>query len=167
MSTFTVKSVMPTGKNHATYGTEFYVQFNETEAAFPLWFKSQPDIGTAIEGDIVAGKFKKVKKEYTPQAEAPAGAPAAKPAWKDNSDGMRQGMCFNNAANYVATLEFTKALTNQEWAELTFSYAQSLYRLGDLNQAPEGSQAAPADEVPTTVAGVFGPGAEVVKPSGN
>lgn len=172
MSTFTVKSVMPTGKNHQTYGIEFYVQFNETPEAFPLWFKSQPEIGTTIDGEINGGKFKKIKKEYNPQdtTDRPVGtptAPSAKPAWKDNSDGMRQGMCFNNAANYVATLEFTKALTNQEWAELTFSYAQSLYRLGDLNQAPEGSQAAPADDVPTTVAGVFGPGVEVLEPNAN
>lgn len=166
MSTFTVKSVMPTGKNHATYGTEFYVQFNETEQAFPLWFKSQPDVGTTVDGEIVAGKFKKIKKEYTPQAEgAPtSAAPAAKPAWKDNSDGMRQGMCFNNAANYVATLEFEKALTDSEWATTVFAYAQALYRMGDLTQAPAGSQPAPAEEVPTTVAGVFGPGAEVVQP---
>jgi hypothetical protein len=111
MSTFTVKSVMSTGKTHATYGTEFYVQFNEVEQAFPLWFKSAPEIGTAIDGEINGGKFKKIKKEYTPNTEAPAastqgGASSspAKPAYKDNSDGMRQGMCFNNAANYVATL---------------------------------------------------------------
>lgn len=155
---------MPTGKNHQTYGIEFYVQFNETPEAFPLWFKSQPDIGTAIDGEIVAGKFKKIKKEYTPQAEAPAGTPAqAKAPWKDNSDGQRQGMCLNNAANYVATLEFPSALTDVEWAQTVFAYGQALYRLGDLTQAPVGSQAAPADDVPTTVAGVFGPGTEVIQ----
>ena len=163
--TYTVKSVMPTGKNHATYGIEFYVQFNETEQAFPLWFKTQPEVGSTVDGEIVAGKFKKIKKEYTPQAEAAPGAPAAaKPAWKDNSDGMRQGMCFNNAANYVATLEFPQALTDAEWAQTVFAYAQALYRMGDLTQPPVATQL-PAEEVPTTVAGVFGPGAEVVKPS--
>ena len=162
MSTFTVKSVMPTGKNHATYGVEFYVQFNETEQAFPLWFKEAPEIGKTIDGEINGGKFKKIKKEYTPQAEAAPstpGGPSSKPAWKDNSDGMRQGMCFNNAANYVATLEFKSALTDVEWATTVFSYAQALYRRGDLTQAPEASQ-----DVPTTVAGVFGAGAEVVTP---
>lgn len=161
MSTFTVKSVMPTGKQHNTYGVEFYVQFNEVEQAFPLWFKSAPEVGTTIDGEISNGKFKKIKKEYTPQAETPASTPAAKPAWKDNSDGMRQGMCFNNAANYVATLEFPKALTDAEWAQTVFSYAQALYRMGDLTQAPEGTQ-----EVPASVAAVFG-GAEVVKPNAN
>ena len=67
MSTYTVKSVMPTGKNHATYGVEFYVQFEETEQAFPLWFKEAPDVGKTIDGEIKAGKFKKIKKEYTPE----------------------------------------------------------------------------------------------------
>jgi hypothetical protein len=159
MSTFTVKSVMPTGKTHATYGTEFYVQFNEVEQAFPLWFKSAPEIGTTVDGEINGGKFKKIKKEYTPEAPATtsSAAPAARTPYKDNSDGMRQGMCINNAANYVNSLEFPKALTDVEWATTVFSYANALYRLGDLTKAQEGSQ------VPTTVAGVFG-GGEVVTP---
>lgn len=151
---------MSTGKTHATYGTEFYVQFNEVEQAFPLWFKSAPEIGTAIDGEINGGKFKKIKKEYTSEATpstpgSPSSSPA-KPAYKDNSDGMRQGMCFNNAANYVATLEFKTALTDAEWATTVFAYAQALYLKGDLNKAPEGSQ-----EVPATVAAVFGGGATV------
>lgn len=161
MSTFTVKSVMPTGKTHSTYGTEFYVQFNEVEQAFPLWFKTAPEVGTAVDGEINGGKFKKIKKEYTAE-DKPAPTAGGKPAYKDNSDGMRQGMCFNNAANYVATLEFPKALTDAEWSTTVFAYAQALYRLGDLNKpdSPEnGSQ-----EVPETVAAVFGGGAKPVTP---
>ena len=163
MSTFTVKSVMPTGKNHATYGVEFYVQFEEVEQAFPLWFKEAPEVGKTIDGEINGGKFKKIKKEFTPQAEAaPSTQGGAKssprPPYKDNSDGMRQGMCINNAANYVNGLEFENALTDAEWAKTVFSYANALYRLGDLTKAQEGSQ-----DVPTTVAGVFGPDATVVK----
>lgn len=160
MATFTVKSVMPTGKNHATYGVEFYVQFNESEQAFPLWFKQAPEIGSTVDGEINGGKFKKIKKEYTPNTEAQPvstpGGPSSKPAWKDNSDGMRQGMCINNASNYVATLEFKTALTDAEWATTVFSYAQALYRLGDLTKAPEASQ-----DVPASVAAVFS-GAEPV-----
>jgi hypothetical protein len=145
MSTFTVKSVMPTGKTHATYGTEFYVQFNEVEQAFPLWFKSAPEIGTPVGGEINGGKFKKVKKEYTPEAtpSTPGGASSSAPRapYKDNSDGMRQGMCINNAANYVNSLDFPKGpLTDAEWAQTVFSYANALYRLGDLTKAQEGSQ---------------------------
>lgn len=141
---YTVKSVMATGKSDPKFGTEFYVQFNETEQAFPLWYKNAPAVGFEQEGDIVAGKFKKVKKEWNPNGpsqQGTASAPTApKKAWNDNSDGMRQGMCFNNAANYVSTLEFKAALTDKEWATTVFSYAQALYLMGDLNQAPEGSQ---------------------------
>jgi hypothetical protein len=164
MSTFTIKSVMPTGKNSPTYGTEFYVQFVESEQAFPLWFKNAPEVGTPIEGEINGSKFKKIKKEYTAPEKRSGettsiGSEIAKrPPYKDNSDGMRQGMCINNAANYVNSLEFEKALTDSEWATTVFSYANALYRLGDLTKEPEGS-----DDVPTTVAGVFGPGAKVVK----
>ena len=142
---YTVKSTMPTGKKNEKFGEEFYVQFEETEQAFPLWFKSRPDAGKEIEGDIVDGKFKKVKKEWNPNPTSStkeSGSPTTKPAWKDNSDGMRQGMCFNNAANYVNTLEFKTALTDVEWADTVFGYAQALYRKGDLNVAPEASQAA-------------------------
>lgn len=145
MSKYTIKSVMPTGKNHATYGTEFYVQFNEVEQAFPLWFKTPPEVGSEVEGDIADGKFKKAKKEWKPSNEggssaSQGGSSHSRAPYKDNSDGMRQGMCINNAANYVNSLEFPKALTDSEWATTVFSYANALYRLGDLTKAPEGSQ---------------------------
>lgn len=167
MSTFTVKSTMPTGKNHATYGVEFYVQFNETEQAFPLWFKQAPEVGSTVDGDIVDGKFKKIKKEYTPQAQNSASSDkGSKPAYKDNSDGMRQGMCFNNAANFVGTLVFEKTLTDREWADTVFAYAQALYRKGDLNVAPEGSQEEAVDSF-ETVKEAFGGGEKVVPPRAN
>lgn len=162
---------MPTGKKHKDYGTEFYVQFNETEQAFPLWFKEAPAVGKEIEGDITNGKFKKIRKEWNPNA-APEGdgktpAPARIP-YKDNSDGMRQGMCFNNAANFVNTLVFEKTLTDREWADLVFAYAQALYIKGDLNVAPEGSQAAaPENDPVATVKEVFGGGTKLVTPRGN
>lgn len=165
--TYTVKSVMPTGKNHDTYGVEFYVQFNEVEQAFPLWFKQAPEVGTTIDGEINGGKFKKARKEWKPEnssggaSSESAPVRSGKPAWKDNSDGMRQGMCFNNAANYVATLEFPKALTDSEWATTVFSYAQALYRMGDLQQAPEGAQETPKEEALENVQAVFG-GAQAV-----
>lgn len=142
----TVKSTMPTGKEDPKFGKEFYVQFNENEQAFPLWFKEAPAIGKEIDGEVVGGKFKKIKKEWTPNAgggNATQGAAPAqsKPVYKDNSDGMRQGMCINNAANYVNSIEFRgedgnlRALTDREWSETVHSYATALYRLGDLTQA--------------------------------
>jgi hypothetical protein len=136
---YTVKSVMPTGKTHDMYGIEFYVQFEEDEKAYPLWFKTPPEIGFQQEGEVVGGKFKKFKKEYNPQT-ADSSKPAGKSTYKDNSDGMRQGMCMNNAANYVATLEFPKALTDTEWAKLVYGYANALYVLGDLKVVSEASE---------------------------
>jgi hypothetical protein len=170
MSTFTVKSTMPTGKANEKFGKEFYVQFDETEQAFPLWFKEAPEVGKQIEGEITNGKFKKIRKEWKPQDDAggssPSGGSQPRTPYKDNSDGMRQGMCFNNAANFVNTLVFEKTLTDREWADLTFAYAQALYRKGDLNVTPEGSQEEANDPV-ATVKEVFGGGTKLVTPRGN
>jgi hypothetical protein len=166
MSTFTVKSTMPTGKSDEKFGSEFYVQFNENEQAFPLWFKKQPEVGQEIEGDVVNGKFKKAKKEWKPQENAGGGnaTPAVGRApYKDNSDGQRQGMCINNAANYVNTLEFKQALTDTEWATTVFAYAQALYRLGDLSKSeiPQNGSEEQVDQTPLeNVQAVFGGGAK-------
>ena len=170
MSTFTVKSTMPTGKANEKFGKEFYVQFNETEQAFPLWFKEAPAVGKEIDGEIKDGKFKKIRKEWNPNASNDGDktpAPARTP-YKDNSDGMRQGMCFNNAANFVNTLVFEKTLTDREWADLTFAYAQALYLKGDLNVPVEGSQEEVVEKDPVeTVKEVFGGGTKLVTPRGN
>jgi hypothetical protein len=168
MSTFTVKSTMPTGKANEKFGKEFYVQFDESEQAFPLWFKEAPAVGKEIDGEIKDGKFKKIRKEWNPNASNDGDktpAPARIP-YKDNSDGMRQGMCFNNAANFVNTLVFEKTLTDREWADLTFAYAQALYLKGDLNVPVEGSQEEAKDPI-ETVKEVFGGGTKLVTPRGN
>ena len=173
MSTFTVKSTMPTGKANKKFGKEFYVQFNETEQAFPLWFKEAPAVGKEIDGEITNGKFKKIRKEWKPQEDGgnsqSGGSPApSRPVYKDNSDGMRQGMCFNNAANFVNTLVFEKTLTDREWADLVFAYAQALYIKGDLNVPVEGSQEeATEKDAVATVKEVFGGGTKLVTPRGN
>lgn len=152
--TYTVKSTMPTGKTNEKFGSEYYVQFNETEQTFPLWFKTAPDIGKEIEGEIVEGKFKKVKKEWKPGegksgSNSQNGGSQSRGQYKDNSDGMRQGMCFNNAANFVNNQVFDKIPTAQEWADTVFGYAQALYRKGDLMQPAEDLQEA------EDLAGVF------------
>ena len=169
MSTYTIKSIMPTGKESAQFGKEFYIQFNEMSDTPSFWFKKEPQVGGSLDLEQVNGKWKKVKKEWNPnqqsQSPATAQAGASKPAYKDNSDGMRQGMCFNNAAAYVNTLEFVNgALTNAEWAQLVFDYAQALYRLGDLNTPQEGSQQASAFD---NTAQLFGGGEKVVQPRAN
>jgi len=164
---------MPTGKANKKFGKEFYVQFNETEQAFPLWFKEAPAVGKEIDGEITNGKFKKIRKEWKPQEDGgnsqSGGSPApSRPVYKDNSDGMRQGMCFNNAANFVNTLVFEKTLTDREWADLVFAYAQALYIKGDLNVPVEGSQEeATEKDAVATVKEVFGGGTKLVTPRGN
>lgn len=157
---YTIKAAMKTGNSHPTYGTEYYLQFEETEATPTAWFKKDPETGSKLEGSIDNNRFKKVKKEWKPSSssqsssESSTASPSysrSKSTYKDNSDGMRQGMCFNNAANYVNTLEFKQALTDTEWADLVFNYAKALYLMGDLNQEDEHNQ-----EVASTVEEVFG-----------
>lgn len=54
--------------------------------------------------------------------------------YKDNSDGMRQGMCFNNATLFVNMMvaEEKSKPSPEEWAQLVFAHAQALYLMGDL-----------------------------------
>ena len=136
MAEYKVESSMPTGKSNPQFGSEYYVKFYESEASFALWFKAQPVEGQIVNGDIEGTKFKKEKKEWNPNGgSSPAttqSAPAAtKPAWKDNSDGMRQGMCFNNAANYVNAVA-SEPVEAQVWADTVYKYANALYLKGDL-----------------------------------
>lgn len=59
---------------------------------------------------------------------------SSKPAYKDNSDGQRQGMCFNNAANYVNIMHKEGLLDAEAWASRVHTYANALYKLGDLGR---------------------------------
>lgn len=133
MSEFTIESVMKTGKSSPQFGSEYYVKFHESEASFPLWFKSDPQQGQIVNGDIEGSKFKKEKKEWngTPTATTPSAPAATRPAYKDNSDGQRQGMCINNAANYVNAVA-SEAVDAKTWAKTVHNFANELYALGDL-----------------------------------
>lgn len=157
---YTVRQATATGKVDPKFGTEYIVHFNEDEREVKMSRQKPVEVGQEENGTIVNSKYGAYFKKdpFVPQAPAspasdstpqPTGAPARSYVpRKDNSDGMRQGMCINNAANYVNSLEFPKALTDREWAELVHSYATALYVLGDLKEA---------DEItPATVAGVFG-----------
>ena len=138
MGTYTVENVMPTGKVDAKYGTEYMVKYKEDDRVVKVSRKVKPEVGATENGEINETKygayFKKDAVDFKPQAKG------EKREWKDNSDGMRQGMCFNNATAYVNTLEFPQALTDREWADIVFSYAKALYEKGDLTGAPLGSQ---------------------------
>ena len=130
---YTIETVMKTGETSQTFGSEYYVKFAENEGTYKLWFKKDPTAGQQIEGTINGSKFAKAKKAYTP----PAAKPAAKSySRKDNSDGQRQGMCLNNAANYVN--EHSHELVAADlWAKTVWTYANALYLLGDLGVQKE------------------------------
>ena len=166
---YTIQTAIPTGKTDQMYGTEFHVKFAENEGTFKLWYKSPPTEGQVQEGDIDGWKFKKAKKEWSgnqsqtdsPRAETQS-APFVKKVWKDNSDGMRQGMCFNNASNYVEAIS-PEPLAPADWARAVKAYAQALYLLGDL-AAEEETVVPPAEQVtevtvaeaPKSVQDIFG-----------
>ena len=172
---YTIQTVIPTGKSDPMYGTEFHVKFAENEGTFKLWYKTPPTEGQVQEGDIDGWKFKKAKKEWDGNSSGGASSASAsaptKPAYqprvyKDNSDGMRQGMCFNNAATYVlavAPVLDKEPLNPTDWARAVKAYAQALYLLGDL-AAEEETVVPPAEQVtevtvaeaPKSVQDIFG-----------
>lgn len=148
---YTVDKAMPTGEDHPKFGTEYVVKFNESEQSFKLWYQSEPQPGKVQWGTINGTKFKKERK---PEDTSAPQSFSKKSTYKDNSDGQRQGMCVNNAANYVnaAALDSGQPVDAKTWAKMVHQYATALYRLGDLKQAEvEGEVAKDVD-----VASVFG-----------
>lgn len=142
MSTYIIKQVKPTGKADTGYGVPYYVQFEEDDRIVYAQKKSEPQAGDKWDGEIVSDKYNDWKFKKAPfvpgqTVQNTAGNATtksyAKPAYKDNSDGMRQGMCINNAANYVNQLgEFS----DSEWATKVHAFATALYLLGDLKAQP-------------------------------
>ena len=96
--------------------------------------KRSPD--AIKEGDIVSGTIQD-KPDFEAdgfKAESKFGggySGGGKPAYKDNSDGQRQGMCFNNATSYVNSTVDSN-LSPAAWARQVYDYANALYALGDL-----------------------------------
>jgi hypothetical protein len=130
VETYTVQNAMKSGKKSDTYGEEYYVKFVESEQTFPLWFKKDPT-GQKINGEINGSKFKKDKTP--PPDEKPTSSPSNRGRY--DSDGQRQGMCVNNAANYVNE-HSSDIVAPKVWAKTVHEYATELYLLGDLGQAP-------------------------------
>lgn len=132
--TYTIKAALPSGKDDPKYGKEYIVQVEEDSRTFKVNRKDEPKVGDTLDGEIVDGKYGAYFKKSalgTPYPVKGGGKPY-------DSDGQRQGMCINNAAAYVNTMEFLGPdgkpgpLTDKEWAETVHSYAQALYRIGDL-----------------------------------
>lgn len=154
---YTIATAMPTGKNSPTYGVEYYIKFAESEETFKLWYKTPPTEGQVQEGEIDGWKFKKVKKEFisneTKTGEKPKRTYGA--VEKDKQDGMRQGMCFNNAAAYVNS-QTADPQVAEVWANTVWQYARALYVLGDLLVEEIPAVETPLEEAPKTVQDVFG-----------
>lgn len=126
---YTIEQVMETGETHETYGKEYHVKV-QTGETFKKWSTKPLSPGDSLEGEIVDGKFK--KKPY----EAPAYSGPKKTygaVQAEKSDGMRQGMCFNNATLYVNSQFLNKELSETEWADKVWDYANALYAKGDLD----------------------------------
>lgn len=129
--------------HNVTYSVKF-----TTEADSVLW-KVQPTTvvqpGTKVFGRIetlTSQRGKPYRKFTREQQDQQPGTGYSKPAGSfqkgGNSDGMRQGMCINNASAYVnATTGEEKFVNPTEWAKAVFAYANALYALGDLGQKQE------------------------------
>jgi hypothetical protein len=128
--TYTISTILPAGETHEMYGTKYVVKFAEDAQTYELWFKKQPDVGSTLEGTIEGGKFKKEKKAWDGGAKQPYKKPFGA-VQADKNDGQRQGMCINNAAQFVLA-KSEKTLTPSEWADAVFKYATALYSKGDM-----------------------------------
>jgi len=100
---------------------------------------TKPQEGRSYYGEITeqtskAGKpywrFYKKQRQDAPQN-------AAGTAWKDTSDGQRQGMCMNNAAAYINLRNANEDMPAKDWAAMVHEFAKALYELGGLENTPE------------------------------
>lgn len=162
MSKYTVKQVKPTGKVDEKFGTEYHVQFNEDDRVVKVSRKTEVTVGQEFDGEIkdnsYGAYFKSAPRDFTATAgsAAPAGTRRAPFVRKDNSDGMRQGMCINNAANFVNALSFAD-MTADAWATMVYDYANALYAKGDLTgEVADQAAEQQAEDFKKSVEDVFG-----------
>lgn len=137
---YTVKAVANTGTVDPKYGTKYLVQFNEYQGDVSVSRKDAINVGDVFNGEVKVNSYGAYfKKDPTPVSmEIADKAKSYKPG-KQASDGQRQGMCLNNAANYVSQ-HGTKIMTPDEWADTVHSYAEALYNKGDLEIKPVSNQ---------------------------
>jgi hypothetical protein len=103
--------------------------------------------GQTVYGEIKemtskAGKpYMRFYKQQRPDGEPTGNTPSSERSsgYKDNSDGMRQGMCINNATQFVNVMSerLETPMAPEEWAEAVYAHAQALYLKGDLKKAAE------------------------------
>lgn len=138
MTKYTVSKVVATGKTDPTYGDEYIVHFSEDAREVRVSRKKEPLEGDAFYGEILNNKFGAYFKKdpFTPQTEnvVVPDSTAPRPAFRDNSDGMRQGMSINNAAKYVIERAVKNDVTLEpiELAAEIAEYAKYIYNI-DLN----------------------------------
>lgn len=90
--------------------------------------------------DAVSKAGKPYLRFYKQQNPQQAGTPTGNgTGWKDNSDGQRQGMCFNNATLFVNMMlqKSDTAVSPEEWAEMVRAHAKALYLRVDLAEAAQ------------------------------
>lgn len=89
-------------------------------------------------------RFHRLTRPDAPPTTTPSSSSTTnRPPYKDNSDGQRQGMCFNNAAtfvsNHVELLTQVSRPAAEHWAKIVYEYANALYLMGDLGKQSPGS----------------------------
>jgi hypothetical protein len=102
-----------------TYYGEIKEETSKTGKAYWRFFKQQPPDGA------------------TPSPNS------GKVPYKDNSEGQKQGMCFNNATLFVNVMSerLETPMTPEEWADAVYTHAQALYLKGELKKVTEVVQA--------------------------
>lgn len=151
MKILTIKSVKPMGEYSEQYGQTFWGYVEEYE--MPVRFSKK--LRAIADGTIISAESGAVKEGSKGQYMQLSGiniggavhgqtnfteayTTPPKKTYVDNSDGQRQGMCINNAANFINATE--GPMKPSEWAKKVHDYAAALYTLGDLTNS--GSQGA-------------------------
>lgn len=160
MSEFTITTSIETGKVDPEWGNEYIIKIAESSDSFKINSKTKPEDGSKIYGTIEQGKwgpwFKRGKnpnaKPYVNTKDSRGNeAPRSFGAQQaDKSDGMRQGMCMNNAAAYVAAISEGKDLNPRQWSDAVYAYACALYSKGDLKVV----EASPISDADLNAAGI-------------
>lgn len=83
-----------------------------------------------------AGKsYLRFYKKQAPDAQGASQGGGSSAYSGERSDGMRQGMCINNAANFINAQNVANSMTPAEWAQMVYEFARALYSLGELTAA--------------------------------
>lgn len=123
-------------------GRELPVEINKKQDS------KAPAVGDQLYGTITRNEYgDKIKTEQKNPGFGGASSSGAS-ARVDNSDGQRQGMCFNNATAYINALIGAKTdkMSPDDWAVEVHAYAAALYSMGDLKDASTDVVVAPTED---------------------